>query len=131
MKELHVSLLITTALLDLATLSKRLGCEPSSGSHDRDAPRVGGRPAFEKTIWRLDSSAPKSAPLMKHCENISTKLSAKEILNPGRLPQDAKIYLDIATFFIEASCTVNIPMECVDFAMRYHAEIEVSCYPSN
>ena len=117
MKLLHVSLLITTDLLDLAALSKRLGYEPSSGSHDKDAARAGDRPAFDKTIWRLDSSAPNSAPLMKHCETISTKLSAKEILHPGRLPKDAKIYLDIAAFFSEASCTVNIPKECVHFAM--------------
>jgi len=131
MKELHVSLLITTASLDLVGLSKRLGCEHSPGSHDKGAPRTAGRPAFDRTIWRLDSSAPNSAPLTKHCEAISTKLSAKEVLHPGRLPQDAKIYLDIAAFFSEASCTVNVPMECVDFAKSYNAEIEVSCYPSD
>lgn len=130
MKELRVSLLVTTASLDLSTLSKRLGCEHSSGSHDKGAPRAVGRLPFDRTIWRLDSSAPSSAPLTKHCETISTKLSAKDVLHPGRLPQDAKIYLDIAVFFSNASCTVNIPVECLDFAKSYNAEIEVSCYPS-
>jgi hypothetical protein len=130
-KEMRVSLLVTTASLDLLGLSKRLECAHSPGSHDKGAPRAAGRQPFDKTIWRVDSSAPSSAPLTKHCETISAKLSATELLQPGRLPQDAKIYLDIAVFFSEASCTINIPVECVDFAKSYNAEIEVSCYPSS
>lgn len=130
MKELRVSLLVTTASLDLSALSKRLGCEYSPGSHDKGAPRAAGRQPFDRTIWRLDSSASNSASLTKHCESISSKLPAEEFRQPGRLPQDAKIYLDIAVFFSDASCTVNIPTGCIDFVKSYNAEIEVSCYPS-
>ncbi len=129
MREMHVSLLVTTTLLDLSELSKQLGCEPSPGSHDKGASRVGRQP-FHQTIWRLDSSAPSSASLMKHCESISSRLPAEEFCRPGRLPQDAKIYLDIAIFFNDANCTVQFPIECMEFLRNYNAEMEVSCYPS-
>lgn len=130
MKEIRVSLLITTALLDLSTLSMRLGCEHSPGSHNKGVPRTGAQQPFDRTIWRLDSSAPSSAPLTEHCESIASKLSATRLRDLGWLPPDAKIYVDIAVFFSDASCTVSIPSECIDLAKDYGAEIEVSCYPS-
>lgn len=131
MKETRVSLLITTALLGLADISARLGYAHSPGSHERGMRRLGGKEPFDRSIWRLDSSASSSASLEEHCQSIAALLPARVFEQSDSLPEDAKVYLDISVFFSDASCTVNIPVTCVAFAASYHAEIEISCYPSD
>lgn len=131
MKETRVSLLVTTALLSLADISARLGLLHSSGSHERGGRRLGGREPFDRSIWRLDSSASSSASVEQHCESLAALLPTRIFEESEILPGDAKVYLDISVYFSDASCTVNIPLACVALAASYHAEIEISCYPSD
>ena len=126
-----MSLLITTALLSLADLSARLGYAHSPGSQESGLYRLGGKEPFDRSIWRLDSSASPSASLEEHCQSIAALLPPRVFDHTGILPEDTKVYLDISVFFSDASCTVNIPVTCVAFAATYHAEIEMSCYPSD
>ncbi len=131
MKETRVSLLVTTALLSLADISARLGPVHSSGSHERGERRLGGKEPFDRSIRRLDSSASSCASVEQHCQSLAALLPTRIFEESEILPGDAKVYLDISVFFSDASCTVNIPLACVAFAASCHAEIEISCYPSD
>lgn len=129
MKETKVSLVITTSSLSLSDLSSKIRLSHTGGSHDRGSPRPGGKGLWDTTVWRLDSAEPPPAHVNEHCQNIASQLPPQALFQPGILPGDAKLYLDIAVFFSDAMYTLNLPSECLEVAKSYKAEIQVTCYP--
>lgn len=129
MKEVKVSLVIISTNLRLSEISAKVGCAHSSGSHDRGTSSLlGGKPSSE-TIWRMDSTEPESAPLEKHFASIGSQIPAKSIIDSGLLTGDARCFFDIAAFFDDAMCSIDIPKICLKTVEKYGAEISVACYP--
>jgi len=129
MREVKVSLVITSANLRLSEISAKVGHAHSSGSHDRGTSSLPGGKPFNETIWRMDSTEPESAPLEKHFASIGSQIPAKSIIDSGLLTGDARCFFDIAAFFDDAMCSIDIPKICLKTVERYGAEISVACYP--
>lgn len=129
MREVKVSLVITSASLRLSEISAKVGRAHSSGSHDRGTSSLPGGKPFNETIWRMDSTEPESAPLEKHFANIGSQIPAKSITDSGLLAGNARCFFDIAVFFDDAMCSIDIPKICLKAIERYGAEISIACYP--
>lgn len=129
MRELKVSLVITSASLGLSEISVKVRHGHSHGSHERGTSSLPGRKPFPETIWRLDSTEPESASLEKHFASIESQIPAKSIKDSLLLATDVRCFFDIAAFFDDAMCSINIPTICLKVVERYEAEISISCYP--
>ncbi len=128
MTERRVSLNITTGSLTLSELSLRLGCLPSSSSHEKGDLR-GHKAPFSQTIWRLDSNAPVDAALEQHIESLAAQLPPNKLSQPGVLSEDCVVYVTIGLFFGTAQGSLLISPRGVDIIKAYKAILEVNCYP--
>lgn len=129
MREVKVSLVIISVPLTLSEISAKIGCHHSSGSREKGTSNLPGRKPSNVTIWRLDSTEPGSASLERHFASIGSQIPAESIFESGLLVGDARCYFDIAVFFDDAMCSVDIPAICLKTVERYGAEISIACYP--
>jgi len=129
MREVKVSLVITSPRLRLSEISEKVGRAPSSGSREKGTSSLPGRKPSNETVWRLGSTEPESAALERHFANIESQISAESISDSGLLVGDTRCYFDIAVFFDDAMCSVDISAICLKTVERYGAEISIACYP--
>jgi hypothetical protein len=126
MKEFSVSLVITSPSLSLDELSSRLGRVNSPGSHNRGDPRPIKR-SWAKTVWYLDSGAPKDAPLEQHIADLERQFPASQLLQV--LPDGCTVLIDVAIFFDTFNGSAHLSSSAVEVIRRYGAALEVTCYP--
>jgi hypothetical protein len=130
-KTLRVSLLVTSSSVSLDELSLKLKRPHSSGSHEKGEAHVlakHGRPPWSKTVWRFDSSVSESAPVKDHLEDLKVQFPPAELR--ALLPPDCTVCVDIAIFFDTVNVSASIPCEVMEIIAAYHADLEVTCYPS-
>ena len=130
MKEIEVTLEITTDQLGLSEISSRLGCPYSSGSYEKGS-QHGGRGPSAITVWRFDSNAGRTATILEHFRDIASSLPARMLQQQNLISVDVKICVNVAVYFDTAMSAVNLPPECMDIAKSYNSAIEVACYPSS
>jgi hypothetical protein len=129
---LSVSLLVTSSSLSLAELTSRLGRPPSVGSHSRGDAHAGaklGKAPWAESIWRFDSDAAESAPLQEHLERLQVQFPPQELLRA--LPSGCELCVDVAVFFDTANVGVAVSRKALEIVLRYQADLEISCYPSD
>ncbi len=125
MNEYIVTFSISTTLASLEDLTKQLG-EAGSGSHTVGTTESGEY--WEETVWKIESLAEKKAPLVEHVESLWEQIPWVK-LGSASLPADQLRVLDIAAFFDDASCQINISTDWLDEFARNNINLEISCYP--
>ena len=129
MKELLVSLDVTSPSLTLGEISAKLGRSPSyESSHDKGEPRF-GRERFDHAIWRLNSTAQKTEPLEEHLATIAAQFPP-EALPASATLTDCTIWINVGLLFDTPSSSVLVTRRALDIIHRYGAVLEVTCYPS-
>jgi hypothetical protein len=136
MRELLVSLDISTRSLTLAELSVRLGYSLSNTSHNvgDPRPRHASEPAdsiWNETLWRLDSDAPKAAPLEQHLQSLMRQMPPGRLLRVGLLPDDSIVRINLGVLFDSYTVSVSITQSELQIINAYSATIDISCYPTN
>ena len=132
MQQLMVSLDVGSKSITVAELSARLECVPSRDSHSLGE----RRPSFnrqdslwDKTIWRLDSKRPSSAPLQEHLASIVKQCPPERLFRPGVLPEDSEVWLSVGVIFDGANAVVPISPKELEIINDYCATLEITCYP--
>jgi hypothetical protein len=134
MKELSVSLDITSPSLTLADLSSRLDRSPSSSSHCVGDPRLSpdatGKIGTE-TVWRLDSNVAKTASVEEHLNGLVAQLPPATVLRPGALSHDCAVRINIGVLYDSYTAGLSITHAALSMIHAYGAVLDISCYPTD
>jgi hypothetical protein len=128
-KKYLVSLNVTSTSMSLEELSLRLG-RPSArdGSHSKGDAHPGGY-AWSETLWRLDSDAPETAPLIDLLESLAREFAPKELRQV--LPPECEATINIAILFDTYTVSALIPRRGTQIIDSYNARLELLCYPTD
>jgi hypothetical protein len=77
----------------------------------------------------MDSTEPESASLEKHFASIESQLPPQAIMHAGFLADAARIYFDVAVFFDDAMCSLDLPAACLEIVGKYRTKVSITCYP--
>jgi Domain of unknown function (DUF4279) len=124
-----VSIACVTPSASLDQLSKTIGAEPSSSSHDRGTPRPAGD-VWDVTVWKFESSLPSTASLEEHVDDVFKRLSLASIKRAVQLIGDMKVYLDVAVITDMAACSACFSVATIDTLQRLGASAEITFYSS-
>jgi hypothetical protein len=130
MKNISVSLDISTPSLSLDELSRLLGRRPSSGSHDRGDFRRSLGPEqrrWTETVWRMESTA-KSSDIGEHLASLVAQCPP-EVVSRGALSRDCKTNISVAVFFDTANVSISVGPEHQKVVAAYQSTLEINCYP--
>lgn len=129
MKEIDVSLVVTSSSFTLDDLSARLGRPHSSGSHNLGEPHIRGESNWPETVWRLDSGLPSTAAVEEHLASIQRRFPPQDLI--GVLPEGCRIRFDVALFFDTANVGIVLSEKSVNLIHAYGATLEITAYPSD
>lgn len=127
-KEFDVSLVVLSNRLSLSELTSSLGCQPESGSHDRNEMRPTGAP-WQSSLLRMNASDP-DAPLETQCKVLLDSVPSQFVeLLSAKSDEISGAYLDIATYFRTAYCSVTLSSAIVRRLSDLGIGLEITTYP--
>lgn len=131
MKTYIVALHVLTNMIDLKDLTDILG-QPGPGSHDKGGARGGGPQksnSWKETVWKTESQCNENSALIDHLAALEPRLAAVVALR-DRLPDDARLKLDIGVFYDTPYASISLPHDQLQSLIAAGADIEVTAYGS-
>lgn len=123
MQEFLVSIEIESTDLTLREISDALRVRSSHGSNHPTEIR-GGR----VTIWRLRSTAGRTASLTRHLVNVFGRIDLDRWFRLMKRSQ-ARCVLRVGILYDDAMVLTEIPNEFLTRAAQMGLTLEISCYP--
>ena len=130
MKHFAVTFEISTKDYSLQELSRLLGSDADSFSHNID--NIRGNDASTNTIWKLESRIPEEADITEHLNDIRSIVIEKRVLDIGKIPAQCSISLNIGVFYYTtytAYCSIAIPPDHWKWMYENNISLEINCYP--
>ena len=130
MKQFIVSLSAQSWTLDLATITRLIGCEPTGGHEPRVLAETGDRSCIN-TYWWVDSGTGDEATMQDHADSLMSRLAplvaeVVELTSSGDLDDCIGVGIMYDTY----TTSVRLPPRLVAFAADLGASFEVSSYPT-
>lgn len=91
-----------------------------------DLERLSSRKLRDGTLWRLESDFGDSPSIAESIEVLFAMVSPAKVRGPG-----IRAYLAIAVYYDTATCSVEIPRECIAMLQGSEITIEITCYPTS
>ncbi len=129
MRSFFVSLDLLSRQGALSDLTAAMGCPGGTASHDRNTPHPSGR-SWERSLWRLDSTLPESAPLEDRIQALISRSRSLPLKDNPALPADLEKVLNIGVCFNGAETTVSLSPEILAWCAGLGIEVSMSAYPS-
>jgi hypothetical protein len=129
-----VLLVIHSPTMPLSELAAQLGMQPSHCSHSKGDPHLSKKkPAWDSTLFKIESPLPVTATLEQHINVILSSLSdrARSFLNA--MPSGCTAYLDagvIVNTHQVASPSIELPSPIMRALAERGLDLLITMYPA-